>query len=81
MAQGVRQSLDGCEQVAMIGVPVWRGRDHERRVHVVLATPDVLVLEALEPRRDEPDFWAALAVMMAGVHATRSSRFGWEPQP
>ncbi len=50
-----------------------------------LATPDVvhvsadaLVLSALQPRPQTPDFWERLAYKMARMHtATVSDRFGW----
>ncbi|WP_230685156.1 fructosamine kinase family protein [Cellulomonas sp. JZ18] len=43
-----------------------------------LVRPDLLVLEALEPRTDTPAFWERLAHDLAALHTgTRAHRFGW----
>jgi fructosamine-3-kinase len=45
---------------------------------VLLASPRLLVLERMRPRRDDEDFWEQLAHMLAAVHASGvSDRFGW----
>lgn len=46
--------------------------------HVVAATADVLVLEALHPRPQDAAFWLRLADELAHLHtATTHPRFGW----
>ncbi|MFD7729414.1 fructosamine kinase family protein [Kitasatospora phosalacinea] len=45
---------------------------------VVHASPRLLVLERLQPRRDDEEFWDQLAHMLAALHtSTVSDRFGW----
>jgi fructosamine-3-kinase len=45
---------------------------------VLLATERLLVLERMQPRRDDEDFWERLAHMVAALHmATAGDRFGW----
>ncbi|WP_043599477.1 fructosamine kinase family protein [Cellulomonas flavigena] len=44
---------------------------------VLLASTDLLVLEALHPRRDDAAFWEHLAHDLARVHSTTHDRFGW----
>jgi len=45
---------------------------------VVLASPDLLVLEALAPRPRDAAFWVRLAHALADLHtATTHDRFGW----
>ncbi|MGW2637922.1 fructosamine kinase family protein [Streptomyces sp. NPDC001348] len=57
----------------------------ELRAHGGANTPDVLcvsprllVLERMQPRRDDEDFWEQLAHMVAALHtSTVTDRFGW----
>ncbi|KUN78999.1 aminoglycoside phosphotransferase [Streptomyces bungoensis] len=45
---------------------------------VLCASPRLLVLERMRPRRDAPDFWEQLAHMVAALHtSTVTDRFGW----
>jgi fructosamine-3-kinase len=45
---------------------------------VLLATQRLLVLEKMQPRRDDEDFWERLARTVAALHtSTVSDRFGW----
>jgi fructosamine-3-kinase len=44
---------------------------------VLLATQRLLVLEKMEPRRDDAAFWERLAHTVAALHATTGDRFGW----
>lgn len=45
---------------------------------VLLSTPDLLVLEALRPRRDDERFWEQAGRVLARVHTTAiGDRFGW----
>lgn len=45
---------------------------------VLLATQRLLVLEKMQPRRDDEDFWERLAHTVAALHtSTVSDRFGW----
>ncbi|MCC2334966.1 fructosamine kinase family protein [Cellulomonas wangsupingiae] len=45
---------------------------------VVIVGPDLLVLEALRPRPDDPAFWEQLAHALAHLHtSTTHPRFGW----
>jgi fructosamine-3-kinase len=45
---------------------------------VLSSTPVLLVLEAVQPRRDDPPFWAEAGRMLARVHtAAVGDRFGW----
>lgn len=44
---------------------------------VLHASTELLVLEALQPRRDDAAFWEHLAHDLARVHATTHDRFGW----
>ncbi|MBO9554937.1 fructosamine kinase family protein [Cellulomonas sp.] len=49
-----------------------------RTPDVHLVTPDLLVLEALQPRTDTPEFWERLAHDVAHLHtSTQGGRFGW----
>lgn len=45
---------------------------------VLCASPRLLVLEKMQPRRDDEHFWEQLASMLATLHmSTASERFGW----
>ncbi|MCX2926051.1 fructosamine kinase family protein [Streptomyces sp. NEAU-W12] len=45
---------------------------------VLFASPQLLVLERMQPRRDDENFWEQLAHMVASLHmSTVSDRFGW----
>jgi fructosamine-3-kinase len=45
---------------------------------VLRATPRLLVLEKMEPRRDDEPFWERLGHMVAALHlSTTGDRFGW----
>lgn len=44
---------------------------------VVLVTPVLLVLEPLRPRPAGPEFWERLGHMIATLHTTVGTRFGW----
>ncbi|WP_153024710.1 fructosamine kinase family protein [Glycomyces albidus] len=45
---------------------------------VLHASERLLVLEKMEPRRDDEDFWERLAHMVAALHtSTAGDRFGW----
>ena len=44
---------------------------------VVAVDRDVLVLDRLLPRRDEPDAWERLAHDLAALHAVTAPRHGW----
>ena len=49
-----------------------------RTPDVHLVTPDLLVLEAMAPRTDTPDFWERLAHDVAHLHtSTAGPGFGW----
>jgi fructosamine-3-kinase len=44
---------------------------------VLLATRRLLVLEKMEPRRDDEAFWERLAHTVAALHTSTADRFGW----
>lgn len=45
---------------------------------VLCASPRLLVLEKMQPRRDDEHFWEQLARMVAALHtSTTAERFGW----
>jgi fructosamine-3-kinase len=45
---------------------------------VLFASPSLLVLEKMQPRRDDERFWEQLAHMVAALHmSTTTDRFGW----
>ncbi|MFD3587362.1 fructosamine kinase family protein [Streptomyces sp. NPDC058683] len=45
---------------------------------VLFASPNLLVLEKMQPRRDDERFWEQLAHMVAALHmSTTGDRFGW----
>lgn len=52
-------------------------REHVATPEVLLATPDLLVLEALEPRPATKEFWVQLGHDLARLHSVTSTRFGW----
>lgn len=78
----VKAFLDGQPNDALVaeaeGLAALRALGGVATPEVVLATPDLLVLEVLRPRPTDVTFWKRLAHELAQLHtATVHPRFGW----
>lgn len=64
--------------VESTGLAELRGRGGVNTPGVLCVSPRLLVLERMQPRRDDERFWEQLAHMVAALHmSTVSERFGW----
>jgi fructosamine-3-kinase len=64
--------------VESIGLAELRGHGGAKTPEVLCVSPRLLVLERMQPRRDDEHFWERLAHMVAALHmSTVTDRFGW----
>nr|WP_241266422.1 fructosamine kinase family protein [Streptomyces scabichelini] len=77
-AKTLRDTEADVFEVESAGLSVLRERGGANTPAVLHVSRRLLVLEALQPRRDDEDFWERLAHMVVGLHtADVGDRFGW----
>jgi fructosamine-3-kinase len=78
-AKTLRTPVPGLFEVEAEGLRALRELGGVTTPEVLAATPDLLVLEPLPPRRDDDEgFWEGLGRTVAGLHTTTAAdRFGW----